>query len=484
MVKNRLLKWNLHKKLSLPEVRTALEMLGHNRETWPCEHPQFRIRNKIVSLDNILRSCRRRGIHDPFDWIQRSPQESQRSSNVQILTPPSSAGSDSDSEEPATMNFVEAATDPACQVEELHHDSQIEHVQDIDDPCLACPLPIHRMRDPQMYVLAAQAIQQFQLYCRSYIASEAAATKHQEPAVHQFTPQGRLQDHIDEGVFHFARKNFEAAFASFSPAFLLLEELLADVHPMSMAQYLMLLCRLTVTDARIVAIRLLRQALDLSRTRKRIAPSLMQALEAVYRSGELVEMPLLCLRAAVDCMDNMIEWQWKGLYMKERYCHALFTAGFSGEGTLRRAKLLEEQQSFYGVRARNALWTALIVAEDCVGESRLHEAEQRFNWVLQESQSLSGFHHAKIRVVGLAGLARIAIARARKACDAGSQTMSDPDSREAVLQQTDLAEIFVIEALELADKWFERSATRRVERLRDLQAEILDLSLQARFSIG
>jgi hypothetical protein len=109
MVKTRLLKWNLHKKLSLIEVRTALEQLGSNQTLWPSESPKFRIRRKVVDLEDVLRSCRRRGIQEPFQWIQSTSLEGTRSSDVEMLTPSTSVDVESDTADstqiPASEGF-------------------------------------------------------------------------------------------------------------------------------------------------------------------------------------------------------------------------------------------------------------------------------------------------------------------------------------------------------------------------------------------
>jgi hypothetical protein len=163
--------------------------------------------------------------------------------------------------------------------------------------------------------------------------------------------------------------------------------------------------------------------------------------------------------------------QWKRFYVKERYCDALYHACLSGEGALRREELLQAQEAHYGASARNVLVTSLNVADDLLTQIRLDEAERRFNRVLGQSEDLSGFHRAKIRVVALSGLARVAIVRMRQWCDRQGVRMPGHESSEIVLQRLRSAAGFVRDAFDLAEIWFEGSAWR-IEILHELQTEV------------
>jgi hypothetical protein len=116
---------------------------------------------------------------------------------------------------------------------------------------------------------------------------------------------------MSEGLFHFTRQDMVNAFAKFGLGFLILEDVFSDVHPMSIAQYLTLLCTLAKAKANLVAEKLLGQVLDLAEVRSYLPASLVDALRAIYRSGEFLELPLLCLRAAVDCMETAAPAHWK-----------------------------------------------------------------------------------------------------------------------------------------------------------------------------
>jgi hypothetical protein len=465
-------------------MRTALELLSPHQSLWPSESPKFRIRCKVVGLDEILRSCRRRGIRDPFEWIRSTPAEGPLSPDVEILTPSTSADAKSDAadfcESPAPEAFEDKDPGHGCALTEVgagHGDRESMNCSPPSASHASNGPAMDRLREPDMYILAAQAILQIRSFCLNYAASPRSIM-HTEPPVHQFTCHARLQNHVNEGLFHLARRNVNLAFTKFRLGFLVLEEVLNDVHPMSLAQYLMLLCNLTTKKAHVVAGKLLEQTSELASTRPHVPPSLVDALHVIYRSGEFLEVPLLCLRTMSECMEADKSLQWKRFYVKERYCDALYHACLSGEGALRREELLQAQEAHYGASARNVLVTSLNVADDLLTQIRLDEAERRFNRVLEQSEDLSGFHRAKIRVVALSGLARVAIVRMRQWCDRQGVRMPGHESSEIVLQRLRSAAGFVRDALDLAEIWFEGSAWR-IEILHELQTEVLAMCLRA-----
>ncbi len=122
-------------------------------------------------------------------------------------------------------------------------------------------------------------------------------------------------------------------------------------------------------------------------------------------------MPLVCLRAASDALEDHDPTYWKTLYVKERHCDALYHAGRYGEAAIRRAQLLRLQESRYGPFARNVLWTSLNVADDHLIHGQLLEAEKRFSLIAQQSEQHSGYNRAKSRIVALEGLAKVAYVR-------------------------------------------------------------------------
>ncbi|KIX96648.1 uncharacterized protein Z520_07367 [Fonsecaea multimorphosa CBS 102226] len=471
MVKTRLLKWNLHKKLSLSEVRTALELLGPHRASWPCESPEFRIRRKVVGLEDIVRSCRRRGITDPFQWIQTTPVTDTPSAEVELLTGLTPEESESEAAGPS-QSFCPSASG-SLGLPRVKDDSRERGFAGQSKPQagrVSEGLAMERVRDPEVYRLGAQAIQHLRSFCLRYIASDNAKA-HKEPPVHQFTSHARLQDLMSEGLFYFERNAMNRAFTSFRKGFLVLEEILDDVHPMAIALYLMLLCTLAAKKANVVAGKLLEQAVELASTRTNVPTSLVDALRVIHRSEEFLSIPLLCLKAAGECMETAGDSQWKNFYVQERYCDALYHVGFNGEGSLKRMKLLEAQEVAYGESARNVLVTSLNVAEGFLMQCQWDNAECRFNRVLRQAEELSGFHRAKLRVVALSGLSRLSTARALRWSEQQSVPAAHNRGSEFARRQMRLATGYVREALSLAVVWFEGS-TRRTEVLRELQAEV------------
>ena len=217
---------------------------------------------------------------------------------------------------------------------------------------------------------------------------------------------------MSEGIFFFAKNNWDAAFDNFKTGFVVLEEILCDVHPMAIALYLATLCSLTAKNAPAIADSLLMQTLELVNGNKDVPRCLVELFRNILETKEYLEVPLLCLRAATDALEETAPTQWKTLYVKERLCDALYHGQIHGEGADRRAQLFQTQRTKYGESRRNVLWTALNVADDHVKHGQTSEAEPIFLNVLELSEKHWGFHRAKIRVVALEGLARIASSRA------------------------------------------------------------------------
>ena len=242
MVKTRLTKWGLHKKLQLPEMRTALQILGPDRSQWPSPAPQFRIHGRVVDLDTILRSYGRKGIREPFEWIRlTSDSDYERSSNVELISDSTPADSERELDEigqlfelstPATPK-ASAPTVSACVTRDWRCYPGVPSIV------------AQELRDPDIYLHSTTAIRHVQAYCLSYMTS-ARSQFHNEPEIHHLTSHARFLDRMDEGIVLFGREQMGMAFATFDKGFELLKEMFMDIHPMAVATYLLLLCKLTV----------------------------------------------------------------------------------------------------------------------------------------------------------------------------------------------------------------------------------------------
>jgi hypothetical protein len=472
MVKTRLRHWGLQKHLHLPELRTALKLLGPDRSRWPSQAPQFLIHGRLVALDDILRSCGRKGIQDPFEWAcLTSDNDDEHSSNVELLTETSLATRETEVDHTGQPNVHFAVTIPQSSnpysLATLPPQSRGEivfHPYPGVSDTFDWPLP-----DPDIFIHRAMAVQRMQSYCLEYMAS-ASSLNHHEPDVHHLTCHARFLDQMDEGISLIHRKETDMAFEKFGNGFKLLKKMFMDIHPMSIATYMLLMCKLIVNNLISLSTNLLEYAHGLSKVLKSFPRCLVELLHAISQSKEL-ELPLLCLRAASDILETTCTMDWKTLYVKERHCDALYQTGEHGELAIRRGQLLQLQEVRYGTSARNVLWTSLNVADDHLYHDQLYEAEARFTKVLQQADQHSGYHRAKTRVVALEGLAKVAFARASKQLIAHLDSATALQNLYSASQLLQLALQYANEALEMAQIWFE-NATRRIKRLLDLRDAI------------
>ena len=479
--KSKVLRWNLHKKLHLPEMRTALKLLGPDQSQWPSQEPQFRIRRKVFSLGEILRSYGRRGIQDPFEWVQATPNHSyEHSSTVELLTPSTTASTEPGDIDQNVSGGALAAPNPLCTAppsppapkggsEEIFQQTPNYEHEVISNVNWS-------LQDPDIHVYTATAVQQIQSYCRMYMASSYALV-HGEPEVHHFTSHARFLDHMDEGISLFVSGNMDLAFKKFRLGFAMLKDVLVDLHPMATAIYFLLLCKLTVNKVQQLAVMLLQHTIQLASAIHTRTTRLLALFSAILKAGELLEMPLVCLRAASDTLEANDPTNWKTLYVKERHCDALYHAGLYGEGAIRRAQLLTLQESRYGPSARNVLWTSLNVADDHLIHGQLLEAEQRFSIVAQQSELHLGYNRAKSRIVALEGLAKVAYVRFCRQLDAHLDSSVALQSWHEALYQQQKALKFVNEAIELAQVWI-TGPNRRTRRLLDLRYKVQAAAIQ------
>jgi hypothetical protein len=473
MVKTRLLNWNLHKKLHLPELRTALKMLSPERPQWPSQEPQFRIHRRLVGLDDILRSFGRKGILNPFEWTRTTSDEDyEHSSNVELLTVFTPTNSEKELEGASQTSSDSTSTMPHSSIpvaftSPVADDGRETLLYGYPEVPITVNWPL---QDPDIYIHTATAVQQVQLYCSRYMTSVGSLV-HQEPDVHHLTCHARFLDRMDEGISLIGRGHTKLAFDKFDNGFELLKSMLMDLHPMAIATFLLLLAKLTINKITPVSAELLRHSHKLANAMSSVPHHLVELLRSISESGELLEMPLLCLHAASDVLEASAAMHWKTLYVKERHCDALYHAQMYGEAATRRAQLLKLQEARYGPSARNVLWTSLNVADDHLIHGQLEGAEERFLQVLQQSEQHSDYHRAKSRVVALEGLAKVALFRASKQLNARLDSAVALQSLDSAFQLLQRALKLVYEALELAQAWFE-SASRRIKRLLDLRDEV------------
>ena len=418
MIKARLHRWRLDKKLKWQDVCTVALLLAVNGDEDFTMKAKFQIRGQIVTYPDVLRYFRRKKIQDPLAWIRDLPENAFAPSSDVVLLTPSTGSEESDSESPRN----EIASSPM--------DDATEHSPETEEPasqaCTVWSEPESRSEQEQSVIACERLLRPVQHvanehlqwcirdYCSAYIESPHS-TKHDEPKVHQYTVHGLFGQRIQDGISHLSAGQTPAGINSLDSAFGMIRELLRDNHPMSLLQVLATMCELNRHQLQPV----IRQLIAFLKEMATIELSNIHPLAAIFstlgRSGaeaNVLTLILAIARAAVDHITkNFGRLDWKTLYLKERFCDCLYHAHVNGERVTLRAKLLKDQELKYGKNVRNVVYTLTNVADDCVEQNQLAEAERLYNDALARADHLQGFGRAKIRFAALEGLAKAARAR-------------------------------------------------------------------------
>lgn len=389
MIRGRISQWNLQRNNQMHDMVSALRLLNPNPALWPAPEPNFLIRGREIGLPEILRFFRRKGIHDPIEW-SRSAAINQDAQDVSLLperAPPETATTEG--------GFIRGAH--AASVNQGH-------------PLSMAPTGTHATPDTiprQRITILEYAVASLRDYCIFYF-DPGTPMLHEEPQVHQFTSHGRFGDRMQEGLAQMVRYG-NAAFPNFRRAFDLIQPILSNCQPMSIAQILAIVCQLsTIAQAQDLLVCLLQYLAAMARTLQ-AAPSLVQFLRALSSSPSalLQQIVISSLRGALSISYERSPQTWHRLYIHERLCDCLYHGRDRTEGSTRRAQLLGEQEMIYGPFARNVLWTATNVADDLLSQNSLGAAEEHYMAVLARADRLSGFPQAKLRYAALEGLGRV-----------------------------------------------------------------------------
>lgn len=474
MVKTRLGQWKLNKRSHCSKRRATSKTLGPDPRLLPSENSQLSLQDSAMTYEESLGSPRRHGICGPLQPFLGIPDnDTARDAHTNLRTAadnPGDVGSNDDHVSRDNHRGFEVA--------------KVQESRDWSPPQLkrdSAPgrtgfgrqslqgASLQHIRDPDAFSQIARAVDRTRLFCWSYLA-QCGTLADAEPAIHHHTNHARFQDQIHAGLALFPKAmqgqvSLNIPFHHFGLACGLLKEVFADVHPMAVALYLDVLCQLRAQKVGSVAAELLRHTIALAASTPTILPSLFELLKIMQEPDGLVELPLACLRAAINAFQDFEDssvHQWKTLYLQERHCDALYHAGMYGEGAAKRVQLLEAQEAFYGRSARNVIWTLSNVADDHLRRGDLDAAEQSFSNVLDRSRVQHGFNQAKTSVVAHEGLAKVYLARANDA-----QATARPQAVGKAFEHSR-------QALELAQTWFE--SKRRIDRVRHLRNEIRSLN--------
>ncbi|EXL47382.1 hypothetical protein FOCG_11567 [Fusarium oxysporum f. sp. radicis-lycopersici 26381] len=433
MVRARISQWNLQRNNQFHGMVAALRLLDPDPASWPVPEPWFVIRGRHVPLHEILRYFRRKGIQNPIHWC-RSTAVSQEESAVRLLKEGDSPV-EGTSEGSSTLAALSSANSVAMSMSPVN-----------------IPTPI--------FTLEQKAAASLTDYCGVYLSQDI----HPEPEVHQFTTHGRFGNRMQEGLAQMMRGG-PGAFPHFHQAFDLVQPLLADCHPMSLAQLLAIVCELSACNAQEVLTCLLRYSAAMASSLRTPSPLIQFLVSLTLLPPGLLQCTAISsLRAALAVFSDKSPHTWHRLYIEERLCDCLYHGRDRIEGGYRRAQLLQNQESFYGPFARNVVWTVTNIADDHLDGGDLDGAESYYRMALERAEQLSGFPRAKLRYAALEGLGRIEQIRFEI-------TRND---RETCLRHLQEASRYVDESLNEALIWFEPTS-RRVGRVTEQQGYIRNI---------
>ncbi|KAF7561380.1 hypothetical protein G7046_g2748 [Stylonectria norvegica] len=373
MIRTRITQWTMQMNNQMGDMIAALGLLDADPALWPSlEEPVFLIRGRQVTIDEVLRFFRRKGVQHPVEWA-RSSSAVLNGDGVPSVSLLQVAGVSSD-------QCISLAGTPVSGLMSLHY------------------LPVDSSQ---------RAVASLRDYCEVYVGRGlATSTFHREPEVHQFTVHGRFGDRMQKGLAQMVRRS-PGAFPSFHHGFDLVQPLFFDCHPMGLAQFLAIVCELVAQGAYSVLASLLRYSAAMA-SAVRTHDSLVEFLIALRSSSDAVLMQAIIpsVRAMLDVFGRQCPSTWHRLYIQERLCDCFYHGRERTEGSARRARLLREQEAYYGPFARNVLWTLANVADDHLDARNVDDAEEYYSTALARAEYLSGFGRAKVRFVALEGLAR------------------------------------------------------------------------------
>ncbi len=437
MVRTRITGWSLHRNHQLKDMTAALRLLDPDPAMWPSPEPIFLIRQQQVTVNEVLRFFKRRGIKDPIQWAQSVPPDLEEPQVTLLNSDTESAGESTGG--PGQTMLSSSSQSPSAQT----------------------PRPPMQILTPEH-----KAVGTLYAYSAGYVGLGNVAA-HQEPQVHHFTVHGRFGDRMQEGLAQMMR-NGSGAFPNFRRGFALVQSLLSDCHPMGLAQYLAVVCELAARGANSILYSLLRYTASMASS-LRVPDSLAEFLLAIYSSQDVLGTAILSLRAALAVFTEQLPSDWQRLYIQERLCDCLYHGKERIEGSGYRARLLLDQEAFYGPFARNVLWTLTNVADDQLVLGNVDGAEEHYTTALERAEHLAGFGRAKTRFAALEGLARIEQMRFEQMRQSPGDLVQDVAGPH--LQN---AYRYIDEACGEALTWFD-SSSRRVSRVREERGRIVNL---------
>lgn len=395
---------------------------------------EFCIRDKIVSLNEVMKYFRRRPDYPNQEqeiWARVASinVEDPWSPDVCLITnygaSTSASGSNSFDETQSSDASSARIPGPASTALVLsthgHGESDSPNSMGIGTP----------VSSPDDFAITEHMISLAFSYCDDYFSS-LQALNDVEPDYHKDEPHAIFASGIQDGVFHllrFQQNHFELPIGNHFVKVLGADTPSLSLHPMCFVQIIAVAIELMAARSRtsladdsakhsildtvigMLFTFLERQAWEIFGSAQGQHP-LTTIFSQLSNSTADVQMHLLLKivqRMVGFCGSGALSGtthSWKAMYLKERYADCLYHAGVSGERHKVRSELLEEQRQFYGDSRRNVLWTAINVAQDHLEKNQVMEAEAMFHFILKRAEDAPvEFDRSKSRFAALEGLA-------------------------------------------------------------------------------
>ena len=372
-------------------MRTALQCLVDSGSHGAHPQAKFRIRGRIVTLDQILAYFKRKHIHDPFQWLAAQQGDGFKlSSHVTLLAPDMQISGSSSPDTGTPLEFP----------------ITLSQQQTID-----------------------QLLAESRTYCQNYLTS-GVAPSHTEPQVHHNTDHGQFGHRMQDGIFYLSRGDLGLGFKYFNSAFGLVRHIIKAASPMSLAQIAAIICELLFNlaaprynaDPKVLEsfAGVLRSLLGhISDWAKKFFPgshSLVSIFSILQTSSEhkadLVLTFMRVMQTELGVLSSSAHY-WQRMYIQERCCDCLYHARYDGERQNLRKQLFHMQESYYGPNRSNVLWTMTNVADDALQAWDICTARKTYLEVVERSHKLVGAAAiGKAQYAAYEGLARTNVLQA------------------------------------------------------------------------
>ena len=371
MIRQHLKTWGFRKNKKKTKKTTAVNMASSTEDTWS-GHQQHE--GQIGDLEN-----------GQDDWLMISSA----SSNA-----PTTPG---DSSESDSSRRLDGGAQSALQL----------------SPRISIRTP-----DQILYYQTAASIRDF---CLFYVNSADLDPRH-EPPIHRNTPHAIFAQHMQDSITFCRQSKMALGIFCARKAFLALESVLLNPHPMGLALLMAVICDLS-RHGDIMNL-IWHQLLDYLRDFpvERLSTRAWMPLFKAYREVPLARMDLTirCMRVIRNNLSESLgRSNWMSLYTEERLCDGLYYAGdeHENERISTRQNLLRDQEGIYPKDARNVLWTLTNVAEDHLQWGRFDRSEELYRDAFERAdRSYQGFDRAKTCFAALDGLANAQMARTGLVC--------------------------------------------------------------------